>query len=95
MIEFLKDTDFLIMDTQYDQEEYASHVGWGHGCLDDVVALAMEAGVRQLYLFHHDPNHDDAKIESMVSRAREKVSQNRHPLKVEAAREGQTIELGS
>lgn len=95
MIDFLKNTDFLIMDTQYDQEEYASHVGWGHGCLDDVVALAMEADVRQLYLFHHDPNHDDAKIESMVERARDKVAHSQRSLKVEAAREGQTIEFGS
>jgi phosphoribosyl 1,2-cyclic phosphodiesterase len=94
MIDFLKGTDLLIMDTQYDREEYEAHVGWGHGCLDDVVALAMEADVRQLSLFHHDPNHDDAKIEEMVARGREKVAESQHALKVEAAREGQTIEFG-
>ena len=38
MIDFLRGTDVLIMDTQYDAEEYKHHTGWGHGCLDDVVS---------------------------------------------------------
>ena len=59
------------MDTQYDTEEYQQHTGWGHGCLDDVVALAIEAEVKKLFLFHHDPNHDDAKISQMLAHARE------------------------
>ncbi len=29
-------------------------------CVDDVVAVAMKAGVKKLFLFHHDPDHDDA-----------------------------------
>ena len=33
--------DLLIMDTQFDAGEYQQHTGWGHGCLDAVVALAL------------------------------------------------------
>jgi phosphoribosyl 1,2-cyclic phosphodiesterase len=36
MIEFLRGTDVLIMDAQYDCDEYKEHVGWGHGCVDEV-----------------------------------------------------------
>mgnify|MGYP000547084070 CR=1 FL=1 len=32
----------LIFDAQYDAAEYNAHVGWGHGCVDDGVAVAME-----------------------------------------------------
>ena len=71
LIDFLRGTDVLIMDTQYDAEEYKRHTGWGHGCLDDVVALALEAEVKTLFLFHHDPNHDDAKISQMLAHARQ------------------------
>jgi phosphoribosyl 1,2-cyclic phosphodiesterase len=93
LIEFLRGTDLLIMDTQYDAEEYKEHIGWGHGCLDDVVAFALEAEVKTLFLFHHDPNHDDAKISQMLAHAQRIVATRKGKLHVEAAREGVTVEL--
>ena len=91
--DFLRRTDVLIMDAQYDPEEYRQHMGWGHGCVDEVVALALEAEVKRLFLFHHDPDHDDAKITQMVARARELVASRQGTLQVEAAREGVVVEL--
>jgi phosphoribosyl 1,2-cyclic phosphodiesterase len=93
LAEFLHGTDVLIMDTQYDREEYKQHIGWGHGCMEEVVALALQTDVKQLFLFHHDPNHDDAKISQMVADARELVAAQNGMLQVEAAREGAAIEL--
>ncbi len=93
MVEFLRDADVLIMDTQYDDEEYQEHIGWGHGCVEDVVALALAAQVKRLFLFHHDPNHDDAKVAEMVAHGRELVTAQGGRLQVEAAREGATVEL--
>jgi phosphoribosyl 1,2-cyclic phosphodiesterase len=93
MIDFLRGTDVLIMDTQFDTQEYQQHTGWGHGCLDDVVALALQAEVKKLFLFHHDPNHDDAKISQMLAHARQLVAARKAKLHVEAAREGLTVEL--
>ena len=93
MIDFLRGTDVLIMDTQYDADEYKRHTGWGHGCLDDVVALALEAEVKTLFLFHHDPTHDDAKVSQMLAHARQLVAARNGQLQVEAAREGVMVEL--
>ena len=93
MIEFLHDVDLLILDSQYDTKEYRKHVGWGHGCVDDSVALAMQAGVKHLSLFHHDPDHDDRKLDGLVKRARQLVARQRAKLHVDAAREGMTIKL--
>jgi phosphoribosyl 1,2-cyclic phosphodiesterase len=95
MIDFLRGTDVLIMDTQFDTQEYLEHAGWGHGCLDDVVALALQAEVKQLFLFHHDPNHDDAKVSRMLAHARQLVAARKGQLLVEAAREGLIVELPS
>jgi phosphoribosyl 1,2-cyclic phosphodiesterase len=95
MIQFLKNSDVLIMDAQYDRQEYAEHVGWGHACVDDVVALALKAGVKRLFLFHHDPEHDDAKITRMVQAARKLVKASKASLQVDAAREGQAVELAA
>jgi len=94
MVEFVRDADVLILDSQYDKAEYKKHVGWGHGCVDDTVALAVEAGVRQLYLFHHDPDHDDRRIDGFVKHARQLVTRKKSKLKVDAAREGLTIQSG-
>jgi len=95
MVDFLRGTDVLIMDTQFDREEYRQHTGWGHGCLDDVVALAVQAEVKTLFLFHHDPNHDDAKIGEMLAHARQLVTARKGKLQVEAAREGVIVELAA
>ena len=94
MIEFIRDADVLILDSQYDQAEYAAHHGWGHGCVEDSVALALSAGVKKLVLFHHDPSHDDQKIDEFVRHARQLVAQQKGKLKVFAAREGMVLTIG-
>lgn len=93
LVDFLKEADVLILDTQYTDEKYQEHVGWGHGALSRVVSLALEARVKKLFLFHHDPGHDDHKIDEMLERARLLVIESGRQLEVEAAREGAEIWL--
>jgi len=95
LVEFLHDCDVLILDAQYTDEEYERHIGWGHGSLSRVVSLALEAQVRKLVLFHHDPAHDDEKIDEMLERARLLVVESGKPLDVEAGREGAEIWLSA
>ena len=93
LIEFLDQSDVLIIDAQYTDEEYQKHIGWGHGSLSRVVSMALDANVRRLILFHHDPNHDDNQIDDMLQRARLLVVESGKPMEVEAAREGAEIWL--
>ncbi len=93
MVEFLQGCDFAILDTQYTDDEYTDHIGWGHSSLSSVVSLALDANVGKLLLFHHDPNHTDEMIDKMVERARALVAKSGKPLEVEAAREGAKILL--
>jgi phosphoribosyl 1,2-cyclic phosphodiesterase/CheY-like chemotaxis protein len=88
VIEFIRAADVVIGDTQYDTTEYPSRLGWGHTCADDAVDLAMRAGVKHLFLFHHDPDHHDDKMTAMIARAEEKVAAAGSPMMVSAAREG-------
>ena len=94
ILAFLKDVDVLIMDSQYDCDEYKKHRGWGHACLDQTVDFALQAQVRRLFLFHHDPEHDDAKVDEMLAHARKLVAQKKGDLRVDAAREGLAIDIG-
>ena len=92
LIDFIREVDVLIIDSQYDSDEYRSHIGWGHGCVDEVVRLAMLGEVKRLYLFHHDPGHDDDRIDAMLAYARELA--NGSNLQVFAATEGDVVTLG-
>jgi phosphoribosyl 1,2-cyclic phosphodiesterase len=93
LVQFLHDADILMLDAQYTDEEYEAHVGWGHGSLSRVVALALDASVHKLLLFHHDPNHDDAKIDMMLEEARQLAKKSGKLLEVDAAREGAELVL--
>jgi phosphoribosyl 1,2-cyclic phosphodiesterase/CheY-like chemotaxis protein len=93
LIDFIRNAEVLVIDAQYDATEYQTRVGWGHGCVDDVVALALKGDVKRLYLFHHDPEHDDAKVDGMVAWARQFVAALGDKLAVEAAREGSEVVL--
>jgi phosphoribosyl 1,2-cyclic phosphodiesterase len=93
LIRFTEGSEILILDAQYDAAEYESHVGWGHSCVDDSVEFALQAKVKRLFLFHHDPEHNDEKISRLVAHAREIVAQKKGDLIVEAAREGLEITL--
>jgi phosphoribosyl 1,2-cyclic phosphodiesterase/CheY-like chemotaxis protein len=90
LVDFIRAADVLIIDSQYDAKEYESHIGWGHACVDDVAELATRAGVKQLFLFHHDPTHDDERVSRMLAHARQLAGNGTH---VEAAREGLEVLL--
>ena len=93
LAKFIAHADVLITDAQYTADEYRQHVGWGHGCVDDVVRFAIAGGVKRLYLFHHDPEHDDRTISSMLMHARELADAAGSSIRIEAAREGEQFTL--
>lgn len=92
-VRFLRGVDALILDSQYTRAGYEQHVGWGHGCVDDAVAIATQARAKKLFLFHHDPANDDAQVARMAAHARRLVAAQRSNLHVEAARECVLVKL--
>ena len=95
IVRFLDGVDALILDAQFDADEYAHHTGWGHSSVDDAVDLAVRAKAKRLFLFHHDPAHNDEKIDQMVGYARKLAARSGKSLEVEAAREGMKCELAA
>ncbi len=83
--------DVLIHDCQYTPEEYEHRLGFGHSTTEHVAVLAQRAEIRSLLLYHHDPMHSDAQLESMRADVLERwgVSEERCTL----AAEGMTFEL--
>lgn len=91
LLNLAEGADVLIYDAMYTPEEYAggadssARTGWGHSTWAEGVKVAREAGVRQLVLFHHDPNHDDGMIDHIEATAQAQFGETT------AAREGTTI----
>ncbi|HTC34594.1 MAG TPA: MBL fold metallo-hydrolase [Bryobacteraceae bacterium] len=91
--EFMQGADIAIHDAQYTPEEYVTRRSWGHSAYPYVVELAALAGVRRLFLTHHDPTHDDAFVREIETRARAVAKQLKSPLEVTCAYEGCEIAL--
>jgi phosphoribosyl 1,2-cyclic phosphodiesterase len=89
-----RDSDLLIHDCQYTDEEYPEHVGWGHSRLTDTLTFARRVSARRLLLFHHDPLHSDEFLDRLHETAEERWAElgGRDGL-VEMAAETQRLEL--
>ncbi|HUU28616.1 MAG TPA: MBL fold metallo-hydrolase [archaeon] len=93
LIEFFRGADILVCDAAYTPEEYLTHKGWGHSSTDNAVDWAIEAGVKKLALFHHEPLHNDQKLEEMEAYARERAkSKGADSLQIFTAREKEIID---
>lgn len=67
LIEFVKDADILIHECTYFDDEYLKRVNWGHSSCSQVANLAHSANVKDLYIFHHDPDHTDDDIDRKLN----------------------------
>jgi phosphoribosyl 1,2-cyclic phosphodiesterase len=88
-----QDASLLLHDGQYAPEEYAAHRGWGHSSIDDTLTFARRGGARQTLLFHHDPDHDDARLRALEGEAVERWSALDGQGTVAMAREGEELEI--
>ena len=93
LVQFLTGVDTLIHDGMYPDEIIESRAGWGHSTPSQAVALARQAGCPRLVLFHHEPEHDDALLDSLLARTRRAADAAGPRLEIDAAREGMTLTL--
>jgi hypothetical protein len=83
-----RDADVMVYDAQYTPEQLAGEKkGWGHSTWLEGVHIAEECKVKNLILFHHDPDSDDDYVDGLVLKARQEFSN------LWGANEGLTIHL--
>lgn len=91
LIQFAQGADLLVHDAQYTDELYlyapVPRQGWGHSTWRMAVEAADAAKVKELALYHHEPDHDDETLEEIEKRAQEARPDTF------LAREGMKIEL--
>lgn len=82
--------DLLIHDAQYNDQEYASCIGWGHSSLQQAFAFARLAEVKHLVPFHHDPSHNDDDLDRLIT---ETILSVQPPFSVTPGTEGATFAI--
>jgi ribonuclease BN (tRNA processing enzyme) len=61
-IEFFKDADLLVFDSQYTFIEGIEKEDWGHSSTFIGVDIALEAKVKKIAFYHHEPTYSDFKL---------------------------------
>lgn len=92
VLDLCEGVDLLIHDAQFDDAEFAERRTWGHCTIDYAVEVAARCGARRLALFHHDPSHDDRRIDQLLEHAIA-AARGRGVHEVVAAAEGLTLSL--
>ena len=88
LVQLARGADVLIHDAQYTPSDYVDNrIGWGHSTWQHAAKTAHAAGVGQLLLTSHDPDHTDQDIDLIESEARTVFSNTI------AVREGMSIPL--
>jgi phosphoribosyl 1,2-cyclic phosphodiesterase len=92
-MDFISDADLLIADAQYTEEEYPDKIGWGHSSVPVLLETAFRSNVKQLAVFHHDPQHSDKFLDDLWMENRAKYHSSNRKMDVFWAREGMTLAI--
>ncbi|MEJ2617076.1 MAG: MBL fold metallo-hydrolase, partial [Ignavibacteriaceae bacterium] len=93
LIDFCHGCDYLIHDTMYDESQLLYKKGWGHSSNILLANFSILAEVKNLVLFHYNPDYTDDKIELMLSETKEIFKKGNHEIECIAAKEGLEIKL--
>lgn len=91
VIPLAKGAHTLIHDAQYLDNDFKKT--WGHSTVDKAIDVAVEAGVRRLVLYHHDPDRSDDALDQIELEAQERAHTLRPGLEVVAASEGLELDV--
>lgn len=93
IFEFVRNADVLIHDATYTPEEYVNRVGWGHSHYLFTLKVAAEGNVKRLVLFHHDPAHNDDKVDDIVRKCQNEIRTRHYEFECVAAIEGMEMDI--
>ncbi|XPF95513.1 MBL fold metallo-hydrolase [Colwellia sp. RE-S-Sl-9] len=91
-IEFISDADVLIHDAQYNNHDMPLKHGWGHSTYEQVMKLAIQANVKQLFFISHDPCRTDQEL---LAQEQSIQSKNTGITQIACAKEDSTFDLNT
>lgn len=96
LLQFYKNADLLIMDTQYSlMDAIYSKRDWGHSSNIKGVDLSIRANVKHLCMFHSEPTYSDETLHEILEETRQfaKIYAHFQSLNISLAYDGLEIEV--
>lgn len=92
---FVAGADGLVFDSQFTFAESQEKRTWGHSSATMGVDIAVAAGVKRLFLFHHEPSYSDKKLTQLCDLAKKylKLIAPTSDLEIIATYDGLEIEI--
>ena len=78
LLSFCKNADLLIFDAQFTSKEIGEMKNYGHSTGENGVDLAILANIKQIALFHHDPDKTEMQIHQNFLEVK-KYKTNKYP----------------
>ncbi|MEE8127131.1 MAG: MBL fold metallo-hydrolase [Nitrospinaceae bacterium] len=94
-IKFFKDADLLVFDSQYTFIEGIEKEDWGHSSTFIGVDIALEAKVKKIAFYHHEPTYSDFKLVNIFEQTQKylKAIDPESTLEMILSREGFTLDM--
>ncbi len=93
IIDFCNGADYLIHDSMYDEALLMKKKGWGHSSNVALAYFSILSNVKNLILFHYNPDYTDEKIDELLAETQSVLKNKDSNIKCLAAMEGLKIDL--
>ena len=70
ILALIEGADLVIYDSSYTDDEFPGRVGWGHSTWQEGVRLCRQANAKRLAIFHHEPDHEDDRMDAIARQAK-------------------------
>ena len=92
-VDFCRGVDLMIHDAQYVEADMPAKHGWGHSLISQVRQLAVDAQVKNLVMYHHDPERTDAELDEIAIESAKFFKSKKSRIGSHIAAEGLTFAL--
>ncbi|MGD1006736.1 MAG: MBL fold metallo-hydrolase [Ignavibacteriaceae bacterium] len=93
LVEFCSGCDYLIHDSMYDEISVLGKRGWGHTGNITLAYFSILSKVKNLVLFHYNPDYSDEKIDALLKETLSVLNSENSGINCIASKEGMCIEL--
>lgn len=93
LIAFCKNSDYLVHDAMFDENSILDKKGWGHSSNVSLAQFSIMANIKNLILFHYNPDYNDAKIDIILNETKLFLIEQNSKINCIAAKEGLVIKI--
>jgi ribonuclease BN (tRNA processing enzyme) len=93
LIAFCKNSDYLVHDAMFDENSMINKKGWGHSSNVSLAQFSIMANIKNLVLFHYNPDYDDSKIDFILKETQLFLEKQNSKINCIASKEGLEIKI--